>query len=67
MVELHPDLNVLWMMICSFLSVQSVLTGEELNKLSVAGGTSLADQVALAIGQYLDTSISFKTGSNFAT
>lgn len=33
------------------ICVQSVLAGEELNKLSVAEGSSLADQVALAIGQ----------------
>lgn len=31
--------------------VKSVLAGEELHKLSVAEGTSLADQVALAIGR----------------
>lgn len=46
------------MMICSCASVQSVLTGEQLHQLSVAEGTSLADQVALAIGQYLNTSMS---------
>lgn len=38
------------------LSVQNVLTSEELHKLNVAEGTSLADQVALAVGQCFNSS-----------
>lgn len=34
-----------------YICFQSVLAGDELNKLNVAEGASLADQVALTIGQ----------------
>ncbi len=38
-------------LLTDYICFQSVLTGDELSKLSVAEGTSLADQVALTIGQ----------------